>query len=191
MIAKLAMADGDFSEDERHVIENLMKEELHLGADDVEMAVSIFNNALLDTTPFDFYASTFYQDFQSEPQLLELMLEILLKVSYADGVLNKNEETMLLSATKIFKFSKEEYESIKSRYDTVTGTNNKYYAILGCSPDDPVEIIKKCYRNMIVEYHPDKISSKGLPEEFILFANEKFKEIQNAYEIIKKERNIR
>jgi DnaJ like chaperone protein len=183
------MADGDVTEDELHVIENLMREELNLGPDDVEMAVSIFNNALLDTTPFELYASTFYQDFQSKPQLLELMLEILLRVSYADGVLNINEEKMLLLAAKIFKFREEEYESIKSRYDQ-TSTNNKYYAILGCSPDDPFEIIKKCYRNMVVEYHPDKISSKGLPEEFILFANEKFKEIQKAYEIIKKERNI-
>ncbi|MCK5347987.1 MAG: DUF4384 domain-containing protein [Desulfobacula sp.] len=50
--------------------------------------------------------------------------------------------------------------------------------------------IKKQYRKLVTEYHPDKIEAKGLPEEFIKFANDKFKEIQEAYDNIKKERGI-
>lgn len=70
------------------------------------------------------------------------------------------------------------------------GKSEKYYAILGCSKDDPDDRIKKQYRTLAFEYHPDKIASKGLPEEFIQLANDKFREIQEAYDAVKKERGL-
>jgi DnaJ like chaperone protein len=42
----------------------------------------------------------------------------------------------------------------------------------------------------VKEYHPDKIASKGLPEEFTKFAQDKFREIQEAYNAVKQERGI-
>ncbi|WP_291465837.1 DnaJ domain-containing protein [Desulfobacula sp.] len=59
-----------------------------------------------------------------------------------------------------------------------------------CDETSSNEEIKKQYRKLVSEYHPDKIEAKGLPEEFIKFANDKFKEIQEAYDTIKKERGI-
>ena len=53
-----------------------------------------------------------------------------------------------------------------------------------------IEEIKKQYRKLVSEYHPDKIASKGLPEEFTKFANDKFREIKEAYEAIKEERGF-
>ena len=70
-------------------------------------------------------------------------------------------------------------------------SNDKNYAILGVSRDDPDDAIKSRYRKLVMEYHPDKVISKGLPEEFIRFAEEKFRDIQQAYDEIKKERGIR
>ena len=64
------------------------------------------------------------------------------------------------------------------------------YATLGLAKDATVEEIKKAYRKLSIEFHPDTVSSKGLPEEFTKFATEKFREIQSAYEAIKKERDI-
>ena len=64
------------------------------------------------------------------------------------------------------------------------------YEILGCSPSDPESVIKQRYRKLVSDYHPDKIVSKDLPEEFMKFANEKFKSIQQAYEQIKAERGF-
>ncbi len=46
----------------------------------------------------------------------------------------------------------------------------KYYKILKCSPTDSLDTIKKAYRKLASEYHPDKIQSKDLPEAFIIFA---------------------
>nr|WP_205584761.1 DnaJ domain-containing protein [Helicobacter pylori] len=58
--------------------------------------------------------------------------------------------------------------------------------MLKCSPTDSLDTIKKAHRKLASEYHPDKIQSKDLPEAFIIFANEKFKEINHAHEMIVK-----
>ena len=50
--------------------------------------------------------------------------------------------------------------------------------------------VKKQYRKLVTEYHPDKIEAKGLPEEFVQLASDKFREIQEAYDAIKKERGM-
>jgi len=68
--------------------------------------------------------------------------------------------------------------------------SDKYYAILGCDRNDTNEHIKQQYRKLVRDFHPDTIASKGLPEEFIKFAKVKFREIQGAYELIEKERNL-
>ena len=62
--------------------------------------------------------------------------------------------------------------------------------MLGCSASDSDDVIKAKYKKLIKEYHPDVIASKGLPEEFMKFATEKFDQIQKAYETIKKVRNL-
>ncbi|WRA13917.1 DnaJ domain-containing protein [Helicobacter pylori] len=69
---------------------------------------------------------------------------------------------------------------------TIVPNLEKYYKILKCSPTDSLDAIKKAYRKLASEYHPDKIQSKDLPEAFIIFANEKFKEISHAHEMIVK-----
>jgi len=61
---------------------------------------------------------------------------------------------------------------------------------LGLTPQATESEIKKAYRRLSIDYHPDSIASKGLPEEFTLFASEKFRSIQEAYEAIKKERGF-
>jgi DnaJ like chaperone protein len=119
--------------------------------------------------------------------MLDLMIDILLRVSVADGALSSSEEELILSAVRIFNFGDEKYRKLKSKY---IQDFEKYYAILGCESKDSNEHIKKQYRKLVSDYHPDKIASKGLPEEFTKFANDKFREIQEAYEIIKKERNM-
>ena len=76
---------------------------------------------------------------------------------------------------------------IKSRY---IKDDNKYYTILGVSRNDTNEVIRTRYRKLAKEYHPDMIASKGLPEEFTKLAEDKFREIQEAYDVVRKERNI-
>jgi len=66
-----------------------------------------------------------------------------------------------------------------------------YYAVLGLKEDATDDEIKKAYRKLILEYHPDTVANKGLNDEFKEFATKRFREIQEAYEEICKIRGIK
>ena len=62
--------------------------------------------------------------------------------------------------------------------------------MLNSTPESSNEEIKSNYKKLVKDFHPDKIISKGLPEEFIDFASNRFREIQESYEKIRQERNF-
>jgi DnaJ-domain-containing protein 1 len=76
-------------------------------------------------------------------------------------------------------------ERISSAY---ARSSDHAYAVLECAPADSDAKIKQAYRQKVREFHPDAIAAKGLPEEFIRIAHDKFTEIRNAYDMIQKER---
>ncbi len=187
MLAKISNADGNVSDKEIRSIERFMDNDLNLNDESKRIAINIFNEAMHSPQDFESFAAQFYESFRMQPGLIELMIDILVRVSVADGYFSPNEEKMILSAVRIFDFGEARYETVKSRY---IKDNNKYYAILNCKKEDSNEMIKKQYRKLVQDYHPDKIASKGLPEEFTKFATDKFREINEAYEKIKKERKL-
>jgi len=187
MLAKIVKADGRVSRQEIASIENFMDNDLQLDNESRNTAVNIFRQALNSPESFEAFALQFYRVFHSQPRVLELMMDILLRVSASDGVISKEEEILLKSAASVFHFSEQDYSTLKSKY---IKSVNRYYATLKCDENCSNEEIKKQYRKLVSEYHPDKIASKGLPEEFIKFANDKFVEIQEAYDNIRKERGF-
>jgi DnaJ like chaperone protein len=188
MLAKLVNADGRVSKEEIDAVENFMVHDLNLNSESKRLATNIFHTAIDSPDNFNAFANQFYSQFRSQYQMLDLMIDILLRVSMADGTLSPGEEKLILSAVRIFNFNDEKYRKLKSKYIKEI---DRYYAILGCDKNDSDEDIKKQYRKLVSDYHPDKIASKGLPEEFTKFANDKFREIQEAYEVVKKEKGIR
>jgi DnaJ like chaperone protein len=188
MLARLAKADGRICEKEIAQVESFIADDLQLNSESRQIAINIFRTAAESQDSFIGYAEQFFFQFQMQPRFLELMLDILLRVSLADGDFSAQEEQLILQAVSVFKVPAEQYLRIKAKY---IGDTDKYHAILGCDKTDSDEFIKKQYRKLVTEYHPDKIASKGLPEEFSVFAAEKFREIQEAYEIVKKERGLK
>ena len=188
MLAKLAKADGRVSKEEVDAVKNFMVYDLNLNPESRRLATNVFHAAIESPDNFVDFATQFYSQFRTQHQMLDLMIDILLRVSVADGALSTSEENLILSAVRIFNFSDEKYRKLRSKYIQDV---DKYYATLGCDRNDSNDHIKKQYRKLVSDYHPDKIASKGLPEEFTKFANDKFREIQEAYDVIKKERGIR
>ena len=188
MLAKIAKADGRVSEKEISSVEDFMRKELQLDQESMNTAKNIFKEAVNSSEPFDSFARQFHDVFRHQPRIIELMMDLLLRVSTADGGISGEEEKLLSSAARIFNISDDEYARLRSRY---VKDVNKYYAVLKVSENATDEEVKKAYRKLVSEYHPDKIESKGLPEEFVKFANDKFKEIQEAYEQIRRERGLK
>ena len=187
MLAKLSKADGNITKEEIDAINKFMLSDLHLNPESRTIATNIFNAALNSPNSFEDFAHQFYEEFYGQPQLLQLMLDVLLRVATADGQLGRNEEHLIQSAVRIFRIADSTFQNLKSHY---AATSNHYYTVLGCKASDTDEQIKKQYRKLVMEYHPDRIVSKGLPEEFSKFAQEKFREIQEAYDAVKKERGL-
>lgn len=77
-----------------------------------------------------------------------------------------------------------------SQHDNVTDTGklNEAYEILGVSADSSWEDIKKAHKRLMFKYHPDRLASQGLPKEMINMYTEKAKDIQAAFDLIRKER---
>jgi DnaJ like chaperone protein len=187
MLAKVAQADGRISPEETQAVEDFMARELNLTPESRRFAVDIFETAINSPMAFEDFAGQFYHQFNNQPRLLDLMIDVLLRLSVADGTLSESEERLISSAARIFQFSEQKYHELKSRYAPDV---EKYYAILGTNSKASDDVIKRQYRKLVKEYHPDTIASKGLPEEFNKFANDKFREIQEAYEAIKEQRHL-
>ena len=66
-----------------------------------------------------------------------------------------------------------------------------YYDILGVDPDADKTAIKKAYRRLTNQHHPDKLVAKGMPEEMVKLANEKTQEIRKAWERVRDHRTAK
>ncbi len=188
MLAKLVKTDGRIEREEIDTIERVMAEDLSLNPESRRYARHIFQTALQSHESFENFAIQFYNQFRYQPQFLELMIDILIRVAVSDGPLSEKEEKFIRSAVHIFNFAEDRYKTLRLKY---VNDVEKYYAVLNSKQTDSDEQIKRQYRKLVQDYHPDKIVSKGLPEEFVEFAQNKFREVQEAYDAVKKERGVR
>ena len=117
------------------------------------------------------------------------VLQELINMAYIDGF-TKEKEDMICVVGDIFRFEKsqiERYITGESR-DIIYDNQLELYNILGVKSSDNFEIVKRKYRKLVKEYHPDTLKGRGLSEDEILIAKEKMQELNEAYETIKKEK---
>ena len=134
-----------------------------------------------------------------------MFIEIQLQAAYADGTLDPAEQRLLLEICKrlgIPEFAFRRLERMiqaERHYGRGTGgrsgrgagpTLNDAYAILNVKTDASDAEVKRAYRRLLSQHHPDKLVSKGLPEEMMKMATQKTHEIRQAYEQVKEARGI-
>ena len=189
MLGKLAKADGFVSQAEVNVIERVMRDNLRLNPQARKLAIEIFNAAKDSDATFESFARQFQQEFGSVRAVKESLIDLLLMVAYADGAMHSAEEQMLMQAVRIFQIE-DHYQHMKGRFTGNGSTQDlgRCYATLGSQEGDELRVIKGRYRKLAMEYHPDRIQANGMSPELAAVAEEKFKEIQNAYDVIEKHR---
>lgn len=185
MLGKMAKADGRVCENEIGVVRSFMRDKLRLNAAAQQFAMGIFNEAKDNQTPFEEYARQFGEVFHGEQQLRMVFFEMLFSVALADGVLHPAEEKILRAAPALLGLHSGAYETVRRQF---VSDLSHHYAVLGLENGADSAAVKKAYRKLVSEYHPDKVIAKGLPEDFIRFAEEKFRAINEAYEAINKSR---
>ena len=185
MLGKLAKADGVVTQQEVDIIDRVMTENLRLQGPARRFAIEIFNTAKESDTRFEAFAQQFFDEFSHSREVLVSLIDLLLLVGHADGRLHSNEEKLIQTAVAIFRLE-DQYQQIKSRFVGALDNIEKYYAILGAEQHETLDSIKKKYRKLAMAHHPDRMQSKGMPPELAAAAEEKFKEIQHALDMIEK-----
>ncbi|MBW2137323.1 MAG: TerB family tellurite resistance protein [Deltaproteobacteria bacterium] len=186
ILGKFSKIDGLVSRDEINIVQGFI-DQLPITDQEKHFARQIFNEAKNSKYSIEDFAIQMYQAGKHEPGVLLSFLDLLFQIAAADGTLHPGEEAALKRIKEIFRISDQQYESTKALYFKDL---DRYYRILNCTPQSTNEEIRSSYKKLVKDFHPDRILSKGLPEEFVDFATRRFHEIQEAYERIRKERGL-
>ncbi|MCB0281993.1 MAG: TerB family tellurite resistance protein [Calditrichaeota bacterium] len=187
LAAKMAKADGVVTTEEIRAFDQFLRVELGLNVDERKNIATIFNEAKNSPEEATAIAMQFKQLIGFQYDVLDMMIRLLFKIALADGELHPSEETFIKNIAAVFGISQAQFMQIRALYFK---ESDRAYQILGVSRSASNDEIKKAYRSLVREYHPDKIQAKGVPEDFMKVAHEKMAEINQAYDQIRKERGI-
>lgn len=193
MFGHICAADGAVTKAEFAYIENVISSRLKLNRQAKAKAIECFRESIYRNISFQSSAASYYELHRAYPQALLMTIEMFFEVACSDGLLAAEEEKLIRTAATVFGIDDSIYLRILQGYNFNSKTSElqRSYAILGVNENDSEAEIKKKYRKLVNDFHPDKIIAKDLPNEFVDFANQKFKDIQSAYEFIKNTRSIK
>lgn len=198
-MGQLAKSDGRVSEQEIDQARFIMNQ-MGLNERQRKEAIKLFTEGkeqAYDLTPD---LERFNRAVGSRGSLVQLFLEIQLTLAYADGELSISEKRLLDKICRTLGVSALQFQYIHTRVRAAqaqyrqrnqhNGVNElqNAYGVLGVSSGATDAEVKKAYRKLMSEHHPDKLVSKGLPEEMMQIAKEKAQEIQTAYDVVRKAR---
>jgi DnaJ like chaperone protein len=181
--AKMAKADGVATGDE----EEAFRQYFRVPPSEEANVRRIFRLARQDTAGFESYARQIANIYRGQPAVLEDILDGLFEIAKADGVLHPGELAFLERVTDIFGFAPNEFRRIRASHFP---DRENPYLILGVAHDANDDEIKRTYRLLVRENHPDSLMARGVPEEFVKLANDKLAAINTAYEKIGQERRF-
>ena len=184
LAGKMARADGVVTDQEFQVFRQVF------GVPEEEQGnvQRIFNLARQDIAGFEQYAGQIARLFVGNPAMLEDILDGLFEIAKADGVLHPGEAAFLERVAEIFGFAPGEFRRIRASHFAPELTDP--YVILGLSYAADNDELKKTYRKLVRENHPDSLMARGVPPEFIKLATDKLAAINGAYERICAERGL-
>ncbi len=201
LMAKIAKSDGKISELEIEFMSDTIKSMAHAmksaGLPDVIVAsakrklYALANKAKSDESPVSYYCQTL-----SESGLEIRAGAMMQMISFAslDG-LSEKTLAILFEIGRLLTFNDEQIQQLIDQVNGGGGSGSAYsnpkmsenpYAVLGCSESDEFMTIKKAYRKMVKENHPDFMHGKGMDDAEIKAATEKMQDINAAFEDIKK-----
>ncbi|MBU0726492.1 MAG: TerB family tellurite resistance protein [Alphaproteobacteria bacterium] len=183
--AKMAKVDGAVTQDEIRAF----REVFRVPPDEIKNVARIFNLAKKDARGFEPYARQISNLFEPGSPVLEELLASLFHIAKSDGRLKGPELDYLKEVARIFGFDEMAFERIRAQH---TGEESADpYTVLGITPETSDEDVKKTYRDLMRENHPDRLMAQGMPPEFIEIANEKVAAINAAYDRIRKHRGMK
>lgn len=206
ILGQISKVDGRITKVEIEAAERLMKRMLLTDAER-QLAIRFFQQG---TNPdFDLHATlqAFAKHSRHRYELRVMFMELLLEAAISDGKLSVGEDAILERVRTVLNIpinvfnamlrareaeGEPEYAQGKPFGSATRGLAlSKSYAALGLTSDANPQQVKKAYRKLVSQYHPDKLASQGLPDEMMDIAKKRVREINAAYDRIKAAQGIK
>ena len=182
--AKMAKADGVVTQEEIKTFSAVFK----VSDEEHTNVRRVFDLARRDVAGYEAYARQIANILKDDRVLLQHVLEGLFHVAAADSVIHPKEEEFLQTVAQRFGFSRSGYMHIRARF--VVNGEASPYDILLLDPSVSNEELKAQYRRLVIDNHPDKVMARGVPPEFVAFADRKLAAINAAFDTIARERGL-
>lgn len=216
VMGHIAKADGRISPEEISLANRIM-DQMSISGEMRTTAINLFEQGKNANFPLDDVLAQLYQECHRRTDLIRMFLEIQIQEALADGAMDSKEEKLLLHICSQLRVSHFDYERLKMRvlaqqrfqnrdyqyqdqgqyqrqrqhqqpYRRDQSSLQDAYEVLGLTSSASDEDVKKAYRRLMSQNHPDKLVAKGLPEEMMKLAKEKTQKITKAYETVQQAR---
>jgi DnaJ like chaperone protein len=199
----LAKADGRISQQEVDHTEMVISQ-MGLTGEQRQRAIELFKQGARPEFQLEPVVSSFIETVGQQKQIQQTLLFFLISLALADHEIQQVEHDALQRIATLLGFSPANLEQMLrmaqaqehfhssaggGSFGAQPGTSlEDAYAALGISRDVDDKALKRAYRKLMSENHPDKLIAQGVPEDMVKLATERSQEIQAAYEMIKKSR---
>jgi len=201
VMGALCKADGQITQDEIDMAEAMFVR-FRLNESQKAMAKAAFNRGKSDDFDLDAELDRFIQASGRQPSFLQMFLQVQVSAVAADGQVHPAEHEMLVHIARRLGLPESQVDQLEamlrgahagqaggaSNYSTTQQIDDAY-KVLGVSPEASDAEIKKVYRKLMSENHPDKLAGRGMPESMREMAEERTREISHAYDVIKEARS--
>lgn len=199
VMGHIAKADGQVSKHEIAMAEHVMGQ-MRLTPEQRRAAIRLFGEGKRSDFPLHDVVMQFRRECHRRSTLLRMFLELQIQAAFADGPLHPAERHALKDIANFLGFPGAEFERLLRLVEGMRRAAQgrpaqqsaaDAYQVLGVSKNASDADIKRAYRRLMNQHHPDKLVAKGLPEEMIKLATEKTQSIREAYDRVRELRGHR
>ncbi|CAI6146395.1 MAG: Co-chaperone protein DjlA [uncultured Sulfurimonas sp.] len=193
LVAKVAKADGKVDALEAQLV-GIMFDDISAVFPEPQktkqILKDIFNEEKERSDNIEDVAHSLANSIRRNKAQQQQFMSFLIQLAFIDGECSSSEEEILSTIAEALEFDPDAYHKIFDQFEqmmkNVTPKANieDAYKTLGVSKNDDIKTVKKAYRKLVRQYHPDIIASQGKDEAYMKEATAKTQEINQAYEMI-------
>lgn len=189
ILVNIAGVDGEVSRSELNAINNFFRRHLLYNQSQMFWVKELTREAMASSVGLEELLADFKANFAYEPRLI--LIELIYQVIYSKPDVIEVELNAAERIAVYLEINAYQHQAIHNKYRSMARSSavgeERYFGVLGLKPGAGFDEIRKAYRKLSMEYHPDKVAHLG--EEFRRVAEEKMKEINEAYNHLKKKFN--
>ena len=205
LCAMIAKADGNVTKGEIRFIRQFIKGHFGISNEEMNTYEAAFNYGKSHPEDYLFFTDIISGYYRTRRDYVMALAYLFVGVAMQEGESSAAKEAQTKKIVIALGVSEYEYQALRmafqrqsggyeqsysgqgfSQYSNQEDLVKKYTQVLGVREDASMAEIKKAYRKLVKEYHPDKLSSGSVPPEYIEFANQKIRDINEAYEYLEK-----